>query len=67
MTKSTWTHHPARAIIRKDLEDGKLPLKEDEMSAEVAFQQFYQENAIIQEIGFKKFKTKLKDHRKQAF
>jgi hypothetical protein len=64
--KIDWRNSDARQIILCDLESGYLPLDEEELSAEEAWETVYKYMDKFADVPFFQFKEKLADHRAQA-
>ena len=60
-----WRKSDARQIVLDDLESELLPLDEDEMSAEAAWEVMYSHMVEFAAVPFDQFKARLTDHRKQ--
>jgi hypothetical protein len=63
--KIKWATSPAKYIILNDLESGVLPVDEDEISAEHAWESLYKNLYEFEDVPFTQFKERLKDHRKK--
>ena len=61
-----WRNSAAKQVIMYDLEEGELPLSEEDFSAEDCWQYIYQEMPEFEHVSFDQFKALLKDHRKQV-
>jgi hypothetical protein len=61
-----WRNSKARMILISDLESTLLPLHDNEMSAEVAWNQVYKTMVEFENVPFDLFAARLKDHRKQV-
>ena len=60
-----WEDSPARAVILDDLVRGKLPLTEQEMSTQQAWE-FYQKLDEFGNVCFSQFRERLASHRRQV-
>lgn len=60
-----WRKSKARKIIIGDLQDGVLPLDENELSAGEAWQVLYCHIAEFAKVPFTQFRDRLRDHRAQ--
>lgn len=60
-----WRTSEAREIILGDLEDGRLPLDEEVVSAQEAWDEMYYVLPEFEHVVFSQFKARLKDHRRQ--
>jgi hypothetical protein len=63
--KIKWATSTAKYIVWSDLENGVLPVDENEISAEHAWESLYKNLYEFQDVPFTQFKERLKDHRKQ--
>lgn len=62
-----WRGSEVRKLILSDLEDGRLPIKESEMSAEDAWEIYKAANLPeFEGVCFDQFRDRLKDHRDQV-
>jgi hypothetical protein len=61
-----WRKSKAREVILDDLTDGRLPLDEEVVTAEEAWEEMYFVLPEFQNVVFSQFKKRLKDHRKQV-
>ena len=61
-----WRKSEARDIILDDLESGMLPLDDDVVSAEEAWEEMHFALPEFEHVVFPQFKARLKDHRKQV-
>lgn len=61
-----WRKSAAREVILDDLVDGRLPLEEDVVSAEEAWEEMYFVLPEFQDVVFSQFEARLADHRKQV-
>ena len=61
-----WRKSDAREVILDDLNDGRLPLDEDVVSAEEAWEEMCCVLPEFENVVFSQFKKRLKDHRKQV-
>ena len=61
-----WRKSEAREVILNDLMELRLPIEEDVMSAEEAWEEMYFPLPEFQNVVFSQFKARLKDHRKQV-
>ena len=61
-----WRNSWAREILLEDLHDGVLPLDEEELSAEDAWNMMYVHMPEFVTIVFDQFKARLKGHRQQV-
>jgi hypothetical protein len=60
-----WRHSKARLIIVSDLEQDLLPVDENVMSAEHAWEACYRDQEEFAKVPFPQFEERLKDHREQ--
>jgi len=61
-----WRPSAARQVILDDLAEGRLPLDDDVVTAEEAWEEMYFVLPEFQNVIFSQFKARLKDHRKQV-
>lgn len=60
-----WRNSKPKKIIMEDLEEGVLPLDDNVISVEAAWQ-FYRQYREFESVAFDQFAARLKDHRKQV-
>jgi hypothetical protein len=58
-----WRNSAAKLIIFMDLEEGGLPVDENKMSAQKAWDLVYKHIREFEKVPFAQFKARLKDHR----
>jgi hypothetical protein len=63
MPNIEWRNSAAKLIIFMDLEEGLLPLDENKLSAQEAWDLVYKHILEFQKVPFAQFKARLKDHR----
>lgn len=61
-----WEKSEPRAILIEDLVQGVLPLDDEEMTHETAWNILYKDMKEFSEVCFAQFKARLRDHRKQV-
>jgi hypothetical protein len=63
MPNIEWRNSAAKLIIFMDLEEGLLPVDENKLSAQDAWDLVYKHIREFQNVPFAQFKARLKDHR----
>ena len=61
-----WLKSEARIVLLEDLGSGVLPLNEDELSTEDAWEVYKDHPAFVDLVVFKQFKKQLKAHCEQV-
>jgi hypothetical protein len=61
-----WRNSQAKSIIVDDLDEGLLPMDQNVMSAEEAWESCYRDMEEFAMVPFTQFKERLRDHRKQV-
>lgn len=61
-----WRKSDARQVLLDDLASGRLPLDNDVVTAEEAWEEMYFPLPEFSDVVFSQFKARLKDHRKQV-
>lgn len=63
-----WLHSKTREIVLQDLNDGTLPLSEEEMPAQAAWNLHYKHlvEVLIERVQYDQFEARVKDHREQV-
>ena len=61
-----WRTSAARKIVLEDLDGQVLPLEDDVVSAQEAWDDIYSHLPEFRDVVFSQFKARLKDHRKQV-
>lgn len=61
-----WRNSRAKQCVLDDLENGELPLEENDFSAQDAWDYIYSDQPEFMHVDFSQFEARLKDHRKQV-